>query len=77
MMNSVASEPELLNMLRQRIAEVGGQAEFAQRLGVRKTKLNDCLHGRRGIPPAIVRALGFERVRPHPRGATRMYRKIN
>lgn len=48
--------------LNDAIRKAGSQKEYAERVGISATFLNDALHGRRDIPGAVLADLGLMRV---------------
>ncbi len=55
-------EETVLGQLAEKIANAGGQAEWARQTGVDRSTLNQVLRGRRPITKQIINALGLRKV---------------
>lgn len=54
--------PQVMDLLRERLAVAGSQKQLAADIGVSTPYLHDVLHGRRVPADAVLDALGLERV---------------
>jgi hypothetical protein len=59
---SLVSREEILMMLRAAACRHGGQARYAQHLGVSATFLSRMLAGNRNVTGKVLKDLGYERV---------------
>lgn len=50
---------EALKMFKKAVAESGGQAQFATRIGVSRMYINDVYCGRRSLGPKVLKELGL------------------
>jgi DNA-binding transcriptional regulator YdaS (Cro superfamily) len=59
---TVATQDEIIEILRAKCETVGGQREWARQNGFSVAFVNDVLHHRRNVTATLARSLGFERV---------------
>ena len=64
---TLLNKEEVLNLLREAIADAGSQSEFARRKGVHRTALPAILNGRKNLQPKILTALGLKKVDAYTR----------
>ena len=55
------TEQEVMDRLREAVAEAGGQRAFAEKHGLTPGYINDVLHGKRGFADRILATIGIER----------------
>lgn len=55
-------EETVIRLLRRRCRQAGGQLPFAKQHGLSHSNISRTLSGNKGLEPAILRALGLERI---------------
>lgn len=61
-MKSIYRLDQVLDMLREAIAQVGSQYQWATKYKLSPQYVSDVLRGRRNMGPAILKALGVEAI---------------
>ena len=56
------SEQDVLKLLHRRIAQAGSMAAFSRESGIPKSNLSEMVNGSRGPSPALLKALGLEKI---------------
>jgi len=55
------TDSDLIDLLREEVDDTS-QSEFARRIGVQPSLINDILHGRKPVFPKVAKALGYQRI---------------
>ena len=61
-MDTVITQDEALELIREIVIEAGSKTDAADQLGISKQYLNDILFERRAISDNVAHALGYRRI---------------